>query len=100
MDALLKQTNASTPRPEATEASSRAALTQSASQLAAELATQAQNSGRSAPTGAARQTPAPAGLQRINSEQLLNGAREMEIEHGGSLYRLRLTALGKLILTK
>ena len=31
---------------------------------------------------------------------LLDGANEVQIEHYGSVYRLRLTALGKLILTK
>jgi hemin uptake protein HemP len=31
---------------------------------------------------------------------LLGSEREVEIEHGDQIYRLRLTALGKLILTK
>ena len=39
-------------------------------------------------------------LSRISSQQLLAGAKEVLIEHHGSLYRLRQTALGKLILTK
>ncbi len=34
------------------------------------------------------------------SEDLLNGKPEAHIEHAGSVYRLRLTMLGKLILTK
>jgi len=34
------------------------------------------------------------------SEQLLGGAREARIEHQGAVYRLQLTSLGKLILTK
>ncbi|MCV2366683.1 hemin uptake protein HemP [Roseateles oligotrophus] len=38
--------------------------------------------------------------KRISSKTLLGSEREVEIEHGGQLYRLRLTALGKLILTK
>jgi len=38
--------------------------------------------------------------RRLDSTQLLQGARELEIDHGGQLYRLRLTSLGKLILTK
>jgi hemin uptake protein HemP len=38
--------------------------------------------------------------KRINSQQLLANEREIEIEHVGQLYRLRVTALGKLILTK
>ncbi len=39
-------------------------------------------------------------LRRVSSDELLGGAREIEITHGDALYRLRLTALGKLILTK
>jgi len=54
------------------------------------------------------ETPAPrpaepaaqAEVPRISSQQLLAGAKEVLIEHHGSLYRLRQTALGKLILTK
>ena len=38
--------------------------------------------------------------RRWSSQALLGEAREVEIEHGGQLYRLRLTSLGKLILTK
>ncbi|MEO8151566.1 MAG: hemin uptake protein HemP [Rhizobacter sp.] len=41
-----------------------------------------------------------AGVPRISSEQLMAGAKEVLIEHHGTLYRLRQTALGKLILTK
>ena len=36
----------------------------------------------------------------IKSDALFRGAVELRIEHHGSLYRLRQTALGKLILTK
>jgi hemin uptake protein HemP len=36
----------------------------------------------------------------IPSRQLFGGAAEVQIEHHGTLYRLRQTALGKLILTK
>ncbi len=42
----------------------------------------------------------PAEVLRISSQQLLAGAKEVLIEHHGSLYRLRQTSLGKLILTK
>ncbi|HOY35091.1 MAG TPA: hemin uptake protein HemP [Piscinibacter sp.] len=47
-------------------------------------------------------TPAPADVapQRIDSALLLRGATELLIDHHGVLYRLRQTALGKLILTK
>ena len=37
---------------------------------------------------------------RVSSDSLLSGAQEVEIEHNGAVYRLRQTALGKLILTK
>lgn len=43
---------------------------------------------------------AQAEVPRISSQQLLAGAKEVLIEHHGSVYRLRQTALGKLILTK
>jgi hemin uptake protein HemP len=36
----------------------------------------------------------------VDSVDLMNGARELRIRHGESLYRLRLTASDKLILTK
>lgn len=36
----------------------------------------------------------------LNSGELLRGAREVLIDHQGSLYRLRLTRTGKLILHK
>ena len=38
--------------------------------------------------------------QRLTSDTLLRGARELLIEHQGELYRLRLTGNNKLILTK
>lgn len=38
--------------------------------------------------------------RRIGSEQIFLGSDEVEIDHVGSLYRLRITSLGKLILTK
>jgi hemin uptake protein HemP len=44
--------------------------------------------------------PPPRPCKRVNSKQLLADEREIEIEHVGQLYRLRITALGKLILTK
>ncbi|HYA19908.1 MAG TPA: hemin uptake protein HemP [Burkholderiales bacterium] len=36
----------------------------------------------------------------IASEQLMQGKREIIIRHGLEKYRLRITAAGKLILTK
>jgi len=42
---------------------------------------------------------AQAAIPRINSTQLFQQAREIEIDHQGRIYRLRLTNLNKLILT-
>ena len=50
----------------------------------------------SPPPAPAPRTPQPV----LRSEQLFAGAQEVLIEHRGALYRLKLTALGKLILTK
>lgn len=36
----------------------------------------------------------------VDSADLMSGAREIRIRHGVSLYRLRVTASDKLILTK
>ncbi len=36
----------------------------------------------------------------LRSEELLGGRREVIIEHGSEIYRLRLTRNGKLILQK
>lgn len=38
--------------------------------------------------------------QRIDSRQLFHDGREVTILHGQEIYRLRLTAQNKLILTK
>jgi hemin uptake protein HemP len=40
------------------------------------------------------------GLMRLSTNWLFQTANEIEIEHRGDVYRLRQTALGKLILTK
>jgi len=50
--------------------------------------------GRPGPPGAC----GPA--RRIDSAALFAGQVEIEIEHEAQVYRLRRTALGKLILTK
>lgn len=42
----------------------------------------------------------PQVVSRVSSGALLRGSRELEIAHGDAVYRLRLTAMGKLILTK
>jgi len=36
----------------------------------------------------------------VPSHDILRGSAEVEIDHRGTLYRLRVTSLGKLILTK
>jgi hemin uptake protein HemP len=45
-------------------------------------------------------TARPVALRRLHSHALFDGAAEVEIEHDTQVYRLRRTALGKLILTK
>lgn len=40
-----------------------------------------------------------APVKRISSAGLMDGGREVEIEHAGRVYRLRVTQLNKLILT-
>lgn len=37
---------------------------------------------------------------RLDSRELFTNTREITITHGGDVYRLRLTAQNKLILTK
>ncbi|MCA0243158.1 MAG: hemin uptake protein HemP [Proteobacteria bacterium] len=41
-----------------------------------------------------------AGSPRWQTEHLFGTRSEVEIEHRGAIYRLRITSLGKLILTK
>lgn len=53
------------------------------------------------PDPASRLSSAPEAMpvMRIKSEDLFRQAREVEIDHEGRIYRLRLTQLNKLILT-
>ena len=45
-------------------------------------------------------TPADTGTTlRLDSKELFRQGREIEIEHAGRIYKLRLTQLNKLILT-
>jgi len=44
--------------------------------------------------------PAAATSRRWRSAELFGAEHEVEIEHGAAVYRLRVTSLGKLILTK
>jgi hemin uptake protein HemP len=54
-----------------------------------------------APHASAQSLGAPmAGLRRLIVAELLAGDREVILEHDGQDYRLRITANGKLILTK
>jgi hemin uptake protein HemP len=45
-------------------------------------------------------TVEPTPRLRVPSTDILCGSAEVEIDHRGMLYRLRVTSLGKLILTK
>jgi len=51
---------------------------------------------------AGRAQPAPHAQRRlrVHTDALLDGNNEIEIQHGEAVYRLRITSLGKLILTK
>jgi hemin uptake protein HemP len=55
------------------------------------------------PAGSAAPQPVPptvpTPLRRFSSSDLMDGQREVEIEHMGRVYRLRITQLNKLILT-
>jgi hemin uptake protein HemP len=50
--------------------------------------------------GVARQPTAPVRPPRFSTEWLMAGRREIVLQHGLEEYRLRITAAGKLILTK
>jgi len=47
-----------------------------------------------------RARPSARTIPTIASEQLMRGNKEIIIQHGADEYRLRITAAGKLILTK
>lgn len=54
------------------------------------------------PTGKQTESRAanePQASMRIRLEELMKEMREIEIDHGGKIYRLRLTQSNKLILT-
>lgn len=55
---------------------------------------------RLAPEPAQPPNPEAMRATRITSDRLFAGAAEVQIDHRGAVYRLRQTALGKLILTK
>ncbi len=52
----------------------------------------------SKPVAATRQTQ-PVAVKRLTTAGLMQDQREVEIEHAGRIYRLRITQLNKLILT-
>lgn len=51
----------------------------------------------SVPAQPAARPPQP--VQRLTTAGLMQNGREVEIEHAGRIYRLRITQLNKLILT-
>jgi len=51
------------------------------------------------PGALAAPQPAPAEPVRLNSRELFQKARSVQIEHDGKIYELRVTRLNKLILT-
>lgn len=55
---------------------------------------QAQATLSASPAGAIPEQPL-----RLRSDSLMQGHKEMEIDHAGKIYRLRITQLNKLILT-
>ena len=55
------------------------------------------------PQGAAKQAhkdEAMQDLEIVDASRLFGSSREIGIRHGGSLYRLKITRQGKLILNK
>lgn len=42
----------------------------------------------------------PRAPRTIDSQALFQGARELQIAHGGEVYRLQVTSRGRLILVK
>jgi len=68
------------------------------SQQVQNMHTQKMNTAPPAPAAETGFSGASA-VRRITSENLLQDKREVEIEHGGKIYRLRITQLNKLILT-
>ncbi|MFZ6752290.1 hemin uptake protein HemP [Undibacterium sp. Dicai25W] len=50
-------------------------------------------------TSAREQAKTSISIPRLNSKELMQHSREVEIDHEGRIYRLRVTQLNKLILT-
>ena len=53
-----------------------------------------------APRVASADAPCATALHRWTSPELLGNAQVVEIDHKGAIYRLRITAQDRLILTK
>jgi hemin uptake protein HemP len=49
---------------------------------------------------APREQPPAAPVRIVRSQEILQGAKEVMIDHDGELYRLRLTRNGRLVLYK
>lgn len=60
----------------------------------AKVETEVRDANAAADSGAA-----PTSVMRIKSQDLFRQMREIEIDHEGRIYRLRLTQLNKMILT-
>lgn len=62
----------------------------------------ADNTSAGAPAAGSASPPAASGatLPRWTTPQLFGSSQEVLIEHQQAVYRLRITSLGKLILTK
>lgn len=65
----------------------------------AAMAKKAEENQSPAGTGDGRRSVAMV-ANRIESSDIFVGTKEITIGHAGEVYRLRLTALNKLILTK
>lgn len=46
------------------------------------------------------QSPSSEALRTLDSAELFEGRREVQIRHAGAVYRLKITRQGKLILNK
>ena len=57
-------------------------------------------SRRTGPGEQVQYAPVRIPSRTVSSEALFNGLYEIGINHGGSLYRLKITRQGKLILNK
>jgi hemin uptake protein HemP len=54
----------------------------------------------STPHAGQRQSPSAATAPSVDSTELLQGCKMVQIVHNGTVYRLQVTQQGKLILTK